>query len=54
MPSARKYSSPERFARIRATKREWSKRNVPYRWQKNREYSQRPEFAEQRRRWYLN
>ena len=54
MPPARRYSTPERLARIRASKREWSKRNLSYRRQKNREYTQRPGYAEQRRRWYEN
>ena len=54
MPSARKYSTPERLARIRASKREWSKRNADHRLQKNREYRQRPGYAEKQRQWYLN
>ena len=49
-----KYSTPERRERILASKRAWAQRNADYRRQKNKEYSQRPEYAEQRKRWYQN
>ena len=54
MPLFRKYSTPERLARIRASKRAWAKRNASYCRQKNKEYTQRPEYIEQRKRWYQN
>ena len=48
MPPYRKYSTPERLERIRASKRRWAKRNASHRRQKNKEYNQRPEYAEQK------
>ena len=54
MPLFPKYSTPERLARIRASKRAWAQRNASYRRQKNKEYTQRPEYVEQRKRWYQN
>ncbi len=54
MPLFRTYSTPERLARIRASKRAWAQRNASYCRQKNKEYTQRPEYVEQRKRWYQN